>query len=1080
MISMLQQLYMIPSFRESILAVDDPKKEEVPKEDNLLFQLQCIFAFLNQSEQQYFNPQGFTNAFKDWDGNPTNVLIQMDVDEFFNMFMDKLEFAIKGSKQEKMIQDHFGGQYANELICKGCPHYSESKEPYLAVTLQVKNKKSIKDSLEALIEGEMLDGDNAYYCEKCDKKVSTLKRTCIKRLPKHLIMVLKRFEFDYNYMQKLKVNDYCEFPESINMEPYTQEGLKRREEQAKRDEKKEEDEEPPLEPKYPLELYDYKLSGVLVHSGVADGGHYYSFIKDRELTDEERWYEFNDELVKDFDKEDLESECFGGEEKWGDSNFSHFLSLKNTEKNRNAYVLFYERVSKEEIPYENEDEDEPAQPAENKEESDIVMNSEHHEEDIAEPVMVRNNTIKVPNEIGDMVEEDNRKYWQSRFMFSSQYSDFILELCSFWNTRNITLYNYDTKNRDYAQKGVNEADFKEEVRRISEVMKINHSENYSANKNIKLHSEKILLPSESIDIYQKYGGEKIDMIEFEIFKQVATFYLTVKQRAVPKELIPEILDLVKAYLNKSIKACRWLITQFSNKEVLYENMVTCPIPDMRKLTGGLIYCAMIHLFEEEKTCLQEYWEYKAGHREFYSNSHLLNFINLLISNIDEMKEHSENNSQFFCLLAKFAGLGPESRIYLLRAKILTRITNYYLQDVPIEDKEDDKSLIFEENETPEIGLPTSVENAYISIWEEMIMKKREAAIADGPQDYTYIWELFSLCFRSCQIGEASDLDSFLDHVRFKELEESDLRLFTLEEADYITLIKTCPTKIAIRFMGDILIHAMTSYPSLETKIKSLMVQEINDKQLDEIEVYFPLYKRYLMIQDDNTETRLADGIKSFLNIIENNVKFPTFIARFTAFLVKLCNRSRAVAEYLAATADDWEWIIEWMRKNPNTSKNGHNLKVYTRESANSQYKIKRLEDIKKGEITTYEHEYDSDDDLYDEKSYIGKKYDVNFLGQTWVSAEVHVALDEMVNLSYSHNNIQKSPWVSSELCEYAPHMAMQNRHDVVMIEEFKKIIREQYRSTIQQQEEASNQMQMSDSNGNFYDENNGYESVSDD
>jgi hypothetical protein len=116
MIALMQQLYMIPTFRQSILAIDDPKKDEIPAEDNILYQLQCIFAFLNQSEQQYYNPQGFTNSFKDWDGNPTNVLIQMDVDEFFNMFMDRLETAIKGSTQHKMIQEHFGGTYANELI----------------------------------------------------------------------------------------------------------------------------------------------------------------------------------------------------------------------------------------------------------------------------------------------------------------------------------------------------------------------------------------------------------------------------------------------------------------------------------------------------------------------------------------------------------------------------------------------------------------------------------------------------------------------------------------------------------------------------------------------------------------------------------------------------------------------------------------------------------------------------------------------------------------------------------------------------------------------------------------------------
>jgi len=451
--------------------------------------------------------------------------------------------------------------------------------------------------------------------------------------------------------------------------------------------------------------------------------------------------------------------------------------------------------------------------------------------------------------------------------------------------------------------------------------------------------------------------------------------------------------------------------------------------------------------------------------------------------MEEMKKYTENNPQYFNLIAKFAGLGPEARIYLLKAKILTRITNFYLQDSSPDSDQfiGDTSLIYEENLVPDIGLPTSVENAYISIWEEMMMKKRDSAIADGAQDYTYIWETLSLCFRSCQIGESSDLETFIDHVRFKELDESDLRLCTLEEADYIALIKTCTTKLCTRFIGDFLIHAMASVPSLETKIKGLMIQEINDKQLDEIEPYFPIFKKYLMIQDENTENRLVEGIKEFIQIIENNAKFPAFVGRFTDFLVKLCNRSRAVAEYLAATSDEWEWIIEWMKKNPTTSKNSHHIKTYTKETANSQYKIKRLEDIRKGEIVTYEHEYDSDDDMYDSKNYIGKKLDVKAMGQSWVTAEVIVALDEMVNLSYCYNNTQKCPWIPAEVSEYAPHMALQNRHDIIMIEEFKKAIREQYRSNIQQQyEDSGNQMGVSDSHAhNSYDDPNN-ESVSDD
>jgi ubiquitin carboxyl-terminal hydrolase 9/24 len=174
----------------------------VALEDNLLYQLKCIFIALAESEEQFFNPGGLCGAFKDWDGNPVNVYEQMDVDEFYNQLMDKLENLVKDSGEEDkdFIKDHFGGTLSNELICKGCPHYYERDEPFGAIPLNVKNKKTIHDSLKAFIEGEMLEGDNAYKCEKCDKKVDTLKRVTIKKLPNHLFMVLKRFEFNYYTM----------------------------------------------------------------------------------------------------------------------------------------------------------------------------------------------------------------------------------------------------------------------------------------------------------------------------------------------------------------------------------------------------------------------------------------------------------------------------------------------------------------------------------------------------------------------------------------------------------------------------------------------------------------------------------------------------------------------------------------------------------------------------------------------------------------------------------------------------------------------------------------------------------------
>lgn len=167
----------------------------------------------------------------------------MDVEEFFNMFMDRLETAIKGNPQDKTVQFHFGGKYTHEMICKGCPHTYERQEPFLALSVQVKNKKSIMEGLQTFIQGDMLEGENAYLCEKCDKKVDTLKRTSIKKLPRYLIIALKRFEFDFDRMIRVKLNDYCEFPIDLNMEPFTQEGLAAKEKAAKNAENKEGEEE---------------------------------------------------------------------------------------------------------------------------------------------------------------------------------------------------------------------------------------------------------------------------------------------------------------------------------------------------------------------------------------------------------------------------------------------------------------------------------------------------------------------------------------------------------------------------------------------------------------------------------------------------------------------------------------------------------------------------------------------------------------------------------------------------------------------------------------------------------------------
>lgn len=187
----------------------------------MLLQLKTVFGALLEADTQYFNPKNFVFSFKDIDNSAIDVNMQKDVDEFFTILMQRLEELMKGKQEAKDMENIFGGVFANEFICKDCPHYSQREESFTAISLDVKNKRSIKESLEAYVEGEMLEGDNAFYCEKCEKKVAAHMRCCIKRLPNTLFIILKRFEFNLDTLAKYKLNDYVEFPMELDMYQYS-------------------------------------------------------------------------------------------------------------------------------------------------------------------------------------------------------------------------------------------------------------------------------------------------------------------------------------------------------------------------------------------------------------------------------------------------------------------------------------------------------------------------------------------------------------------------------------------------------------------------------------------------------------------------------------------------------------------------------------------------------------------------------------------------------------------------------------------------------------------------------------------
>ena len=92
---------MNKTFRYLLMRINDYKehtnteifdqKQECMRivDDNLLHQTQRIFSFLENTTRIDFAPKDFCVAYKPF-GEPVNIMMQQDVQEFVSMFFDRL------------------------------------------------------------------------------------------------------------------------------------------------------------------------------------------------------------------------------------------------------------------------------------------------------------------------------------------------------------------------------------------------------------------------------------------------------------------------------------------------------------------------------------------------------------------------------------------------------------------------------------------------------------------------------------------------------------------------------------------------------------------------------------------------------------------------------------------------------------------------------------------------------------------------------------------------------------------------------------------------------------------------------
>ncbi|XP_037755747.1 ubiquitin carboxyl-terminal hydrolase 47 isoform X2 [Chelonia mydas] len=361
--SLLQTLFMTPEFRNALYKWEFEESEE-DAVMSIPYQLQRLFVLLQTSKKRAIETTDVTRSFG-WDSS--EAWQQHDVQELCRVMFDALEQKWKQTEQADLINQLYQGKLKDYVRCLECGYEGWRIDTYLDIPLVIRpygsNQAfaSVEEALHAFIQPEILDGPNQYFCERCKKKCDARKGLRFLHFPYLLTLQLKRFDFDYTTMHRIKLNDRMTFPEELDMSTFidvedekspqtescTDSGAENEgschSDQMSNDFSNDDgvDEGICLESSSGAERISkvgteknsllYELFSVMVHSGSAAGGHYYACIKS---FNDEQWYSFNDQHVSKITQEDIKK-TYGGASGSRGYYSSAFASSTN------AYMLIY-------------------------------------------------------------------------------------------------------------------------------------------------------------------------------------------------------------------------------------------------------------------------------------------------------------------------------------------------------------------------------------------------------------------------------------------------------------------------------------------------------------------------------------------------------------------------------------------------------------------------------------------------------------------------------------------------------------------------------------------------------------------
>ena len=179
-------------------------------------------------------------------------------------------------RNSSVITDIFGGLLQSDRTCRVCGNVSRSFDPFLDLSVPIKKSTSgrctLSDCLGMFTATETLAGSERAHCAQCKKLTDSVIRLCVYKLPKVLVIHLKRFSGS-SESYRSKVTDEVHFSEMFDMGSFVSTDA-------------------PRGDTNPL----YCLTGVINHIGYSGGGHYTALATSP--INRSEWHEFDDGRVQ--------------------------------------------------------------------------------------------------------------------------------------------------------------------------------------------------------------------------------------------------------------------------------------------------------------------------------------------------------------------------------------------------------------------------------------------------------------------------------------------------------------------------------------------------------------------------------------------------------------------------------------------------------------------------------------------------------------------------------------------------------------------------------------------------------------